>query len=115
MMMIWILTSIDASSKRQKVRISFSDGTFIQENQVVNTFMKAIELAGAERVYQLHLKIGKKPLMRDNLSEEEKLMTKYKQVDTNLWVDTNSDTQSKFDTLVELNEKLNLGWYIEKV
>ena len=109
------LPMIDASSKRQNVRISFSDGTFIQENQVVNTFMKAIELAGAERVYQLHLKIGKKPLMRDYLSEEEKLMTKYKQVDTNLWVDTNSDTQSKFDTLVELNEKLNLGWYIEKV
>lgn len=109
------LPMMDTSAKRQKIRVSFSDGTFIQQNQVVNTLLKAIELAGAQRVYQLNLKIGKKPLMRDNLSEEEKLMTKYKQVDKSLWVDTNSDTQSKYDTLVEINNKLNLGWYVEKV
>lgn len=42
-------------------------------------------------------------------------MTKFKKVDENLWIDTNSDTESKYNTLVEINEKLNLGWSIEKV
>lgn len=103
------------SSNRLKIRISFSDGTFIQENQVSTTLVKAVQLAGAERVLGLNLRIGKRFFMLNHLSEEEQKMTKFKKVDENLWIDTNSDTESKYNTLVEINEKLNLGWYIEKV
>ena len=53
--------------------------------------------------------------MLDHLSEEELKMTKFKSVGDGLWIDTNSDTESKFNILKEINEKLNLGWYIEKV
>ena len=84
-------------------------------NQVSTTLVKAVQLAGAERVLGLNLRIGKRFFMLNHLSEEEQKMTKFKKVDENLWIDTNSDTESKYNTLVEINEKLNLGWYIEKV
>lgn len=102
-------------SNRQKIRISFIDNTFIQENQVSSTLVKAVQLAGVRKVFDLNLKNGKKPFMLDHLSEEELKMTKFKSVGDSLWIDTNSDTESKFNILKEINEKLNLGWYIEKV
>lgn len=102
-------------SNRQKIRISFIDNTFIQENQVSSTLVKAVQLAGVRKVFDLNLKNGKKPFMLDHLSEEELKMTKFKSVGDGLWIDTNSDTESKFNILKEINEKLNLGWYIEKV
>ena len=102
-------------SNRQKIRISFFDDTFIQENQVSSTLVKAVQLAGVRKVFDLNLKNGKKPFMLDHLSEEELKMTKFKSVGDGLWIDTNSDTESKFNILKEINEKLNLGWYIEKV
>lgn len=102
-------------SNRQKIRISFIDNTFIQENQVSSTLVKAVQLAGVRKVLDLNLKNGKKPFMLDHLSEEELKMTKFKSVGDGLWIDTNSDTESKFNILKEINEKLNLGWYIEKV
>lgn len=102
-------------SNRQKIRISFIDDTFIQENQVSSTLVKAVQLAGVRKVFDLNLKNGKKPFMLDHLSEEELKMTKFKSVGDGLWIDTNSDTESKFNILKEINEKLNLGWYIEKV
>lgn len=102
-------------SNRQKIRISFFDDTFIQENQVSSTLVKAVQLAGVRKVFDLNLKNGKKPFMLDHLSEEELKMTKFKSVGDSLWIDTNSDTESKFNILKEINEKLNLGWYIEKV
>ena len=102
-------------SNRQKIRISFIDDTFIQENQVSSTLVKAVQLAGVRKVFNLNLKNGKKPFMLDHLSEEELKMTKFKSVGDGLWIDTNSDTESKFNILKEINEKLNLGWYIEKV
>lgn len=102
-------------SNRQKIRISFIDDTFIQKNQVSSTLVKAVQLAGVRKVFDLNLKNGKKPFMLDHLSEEELKMTKFKSVGDGLWIDTNSDTESKFNILKEINEKLNLGWYIEKV
>lgn len=102
-------------SNRQKIRISFIDNTFIQENQVSSTLVKAVQLAGVRKVFDLNLKNGKKPFMLNHLSEEELRMTKFKSVGDGLWIDTNSDTESKFSILKEINEKLNLGWYIEKV
>lgn len=102
-------------SNRQKIRISFIDNTFIQENQVSSTLVKAVQLAGVRKVFDLNLKNGKKPFMLNHLSEEELKMTKFKSVGDGLWIDTNSDTESKFNILKEINEKLNLGWYIEKV
>ena len=102
-------------SNRQKIRISFIDDTFIQENQVSSTLVKAVQLAGVRKVFDLNLKNGKKPFMLNHLSEEELKMTKFKSVGDSLWIDTNSDTESKFNILKEINEKLNLGWYIEKV
>lgn len=102
-------------SNRQKIRISFIDNTFIQENQVSSTLVKVVQLAGVRKVFDLNLKNGKKPFMLDHLSEEELKMTKFKSVGDSLWIDTNSDTESKFNILKEINEKLNLGWYIEKV
>lgn len=103
------------ASNRQKIRISFIDNTFIQENQVSSTLVKAVQLAGVRKVFDLNLKNGKKPFMLNHLSEEELKMTKFKSVGDGLWIDTNSDTESKFNILKEINEKLNLGWYIEKV
>lgn len=102
-------------SNRQKIRISFNDDTFIQENQVSSTLVKAVQLAGVRKVFDLNLKNGKKPFMLNHLSEEELKMTKFKSVGDSLWIDTNSDTESKFNILKEINEKLNLSWYIEKV
>lgn len=102
-------------SNRQKIRISFIDDTFIQENQVSSTLVKAVQLAGVRKVFDLNLKNGKKPFMLNHLSEEELRMTKFKSVGDGLWIDTNSDTESKFNILKEINEKLNLRWYIEKV
>lgn len=102
-------------AKRDKIRITFADGTFIQQKQVVSTFLYAIRLAGANNVLNLNLMQGKRPFVLTDLSEEEKSMAKYKQIGERLWINTSSDTQFKYDILEEINTKLHLQWVIEKV
>lgn len=102
-------------AKRDKIRITFADGTFIQQKQVVSTFLYAIRLAGANNVLNLNLMQEKRPFVLTDLSEEEKSMAKYKQIGERLWINTSSDTQFKYDILEEINTKLHLQWVIEKV
>lgn len=102
-------------AKRDKIRITFADGNFIQEKQVVSTFLYAIQLAGANNVMNLNLMQGKRPFVLTELSDEEKLMTRYKEIGEGLWINTNSDTQFKYDILEKINSKLHLQWVIEKV
>lgn len=102
-------------AKRDKIRITFADGTFIQQKQVVSTFLYAIQLAGANNVLNLGLMQGKRPFVLTELSEEEKSMTRYKEIGEGLWINTNSDTQFKYDILEKINSKLHLQWVIEKV
>lgn len=105
----------DSNSKRDKIRITFPDGSFIQENQVVVTFLNALRLAGIKRVQNLGLKQGSKPFVLTDLTEEEKRMTKFKMVDDDLWINSNTDTQFKYEILDKVNARLCLGWIVEKV
>lgn len=105
----------DSNSKRDKIRITFPNGSFIQENQVVLTLLNALRLAGIKRVQNLGLMQGSKPFVLTGLTEEEKRMTKYKLVDDDLWINSNSDTQFKYEILEKVNARLCLGWIVEKV
>ena len=82
---------------------------------MVSTFLYAIQLAGANNVMNLNLMQGKRPFVLTELSDEEKLMTRYKEIGEGLWINTNSDTQFKYDILEKINSKLHLQWVIEKV
>lgn len=105
----------DSNSKRDKIRITFPDGSFIQENQVVVTLLNALRLAGIKRVQNLGLMQGSKPFILTGLTEDEKRMTKYKMVDDDLWINSNTDTQFKYEILDKVNARLCLGWIVEKV
>lgn len=98
------------NSPRKKIRVQFPDGTISEENQVVNTYLRVIEFAGPDRVRSLNIVVD-----NDNLITpvwKEKYEKALKKTSNNMYINTCSSTQKKFEHLKEINEKLNLNLLI---
>ena len=65
-----------------------------------------IEYAGIEKVKELGLMIGNYKLINDDF--EHNHLSAYKKIN-NLYVNTYSSTQSKYEHISEINARLNLG------
>lgn len=97
-------------SRRQKIRVVLEDGTEICEKQVVNTLIEVIKYAGVENVRTLNISMGKNggtPLIDTKINQ--KYANAFKEMGNGLYVNTCSNTATKFSQIQKINSALNLN------
>ena len=94
------------TTNRQKIKVVFPNGEVVKSKKVVDTLLCVIEYAGIEKVKELGLMIGNYKLINDDY--EHNHLSAYKKIN-NLYVNTYSSTQSKYEHISEINARLNLG------
>jgi len=100
----------NAGKAREKISVTFPDGTKIAARKVVETFVETIIKIGAEKVKTLNIAwsgVDLISLTKDDYYQQHK-SGKY-------WIMTHSSTQTKMKVLNEINEKLQLNLKIEIV
>lgn len=108
-----ILSTEKKRSVRQKIRVIFKDGKEICEKQVVNTLIEVIKIAGVENVRALNITMGKNggSQLIDTVINQ-KYANAFKYLGNGLYVNTCSDTPTKFSQIQKINSLLNLGMQI---
>lgn len=101
---------------RQKIRVVLANGREICEKQVVNTLIEVIKYAGVEEVCALNITMGKNggALLVDT-EINHKYANAFKDLGNGLYVNTCSDTATKFSQIQKINIalKLNMQIYLE--
>lgn len=93
---------------REKISVTFPDGTTIKNKKVADTFVKTIEKIGPEKVLSLNIYRAGIPIVsesKDNFYNQHK-SGKY-------WIMVHTSTKEKISILNEINERLKLGLKIE--
>ena len=101
---------------RLKIRVVKPNGDIIFENQVVNTLLEVIKLAGVEEVRDLNITMGKNgglPLISSEIVP--KYANAFKELGNGLYLNSCSDTNTKFLQIKKINEELGLNLTIELV
>lgn len=101
--------SVTRKKPRQKLRVTFQDGTQFYNNNVATTLCQVIEKVGPEEVGQLGIINNE-----INLVSKER-SSKYNQhpVSNGYWVITHSATDTKRKQIEEISNRLDLGLKVE--
>lgn len=86
------------------MQITFPDGTVIGEENTTETFMQCVWKIGIEKVRQLNLLHGGKPLITHNKQYNNQI-----QIDSNKWLLVPSATKDKVKLLKVMNIMLHLN------
>lgn len=87
------------------------DGSFIQEKKACDTFVKAIQQAGALKVRELGYKFCHVPLVSNTI--DAKYGRAQHSVGNGLYVLTHSSTAAKKQQLDRISKALHLNWKVE--
>ncbi len=98
---------------RTKIRVTFPDGRIVQEGRVSNTLIEVIKFAGAQNVRDLNIAINNDNLVSNKVTPTYE--SSLKSVGDDLFVHTNSSTQTKFAQIQQISDELNLGLLAEIV
>jgi hypothetical protein len=96
---------------RTKIRVTFPDGRIIQEGRVSNTLIEVVKFAGAQNVRNLNISINNDNLVSNKVTPTYE--NSLKPVGNDLFVHTNSSTQTKFAQIQQISAELNLGLLVE--
>jgi hypothetical protein len=100
-------------SKRAKIKVTFPNDHVVYEMQVVKTLLEVIAYAKPEKVRSLNLIVNNDNLITSNIIP--KYITNYKPVGNNLYCNTNTNTQTKFEQIIYISDKLDLGLKVELI
>lgn len=89
-----------------RLKITFSDGTVIQERNAAETFVAFVRKVGIERVRSLGLKQCKIPLVSNTI--DKKYGDKQKHLGNGWYLMTNTSTQSKLKDIESIAKALNI-------
>lgn len=98
-------TLLDVGERRApntKLRVTFNDGTVIQERFSWQTFFKAIKAAGVDNVRDLDLKLNNRPLISVDANNK-------------LTIQKETSNYQRKALLERISTKLKLGWKVEMV
>lgn len=100
------------NSSRQKLKVTFDDGTTCFFPKVVHTLIETIRHIGLEKVYNLDICSGgpHKLLVKDSESPNNR---KYIRIDDGWYIHVNTRTDRKYMILCEIVRKLNLDYNVE--
>lgn len=101
------------SPKREKLKVRFPGGRVIQPNTVLDALLEVVKYAGAERVRALNIIVCGDNMILKNPSP--RYVKPSKPVGNGWLCNTCSDTHRKFDQIMEISKRLNLGLEVEFV
>ncbi len=112
------IDSDDECQKKRKVviiRVKFPNGEIVQEKRVSETFVKVVEYADPGKVRNLNIIVcGKNMIMRENeINPRYATATKY--VDNGFYVNTCSDTPTKYNIINRVSNELGLNLMIDYI
>jgi len=96
---------------RHKIKITFPNGKTIQPNKVLETLVEVVKYAGPERVRDLNIIV-----CADNLilkTPKPRYIKPCKPVGGGWFVNTCSDTQTKYEQIKQISDSLNLDLCVE--
>lgn len=96
-----------------KIRVVLEKGTEICEKHAANTLVEVIKYAGIEKVRNLNITMGPNggsPLICTGINTKHS--TEYKELGDGLYVNTLSNTKTKFRQIEKINSELNLNMQI---
>lgn len=105
----------EGKRKTHILRVLFPDGSIVQEKRVSETLLKVVKYAGADCVKKLNINacgenmIVAEPYINPCYSKGTK------HVENNLYVNTCSDTQTKYNVINKISEDLNLNLQVDFV
>ena len=108
-----VANKIKKKSKTQIIKVVLPDGSVICESKVLLTLIKVIEYAGVKNVQNLGIYINKVNLISDTVIPMYKSGTK--PIGDNLYVMTVCDTNTKFNLIKQISDRLNLNLKVELV
>jgi hypothetical protein len=100
-----------STSTRQKIKVIFPDGRTIQPNKVLETLVEVVKYAGPERVRDLGIIV-----CADNLvlkTPNPRYVKPCKPVGNGLFVNTCSDTPTKYEQIKQISDELELNLQVE--
>ena len=98
---------------REKIRVVFPDGRTIQPSKVLESLIEVVKYAGASRVHSLSIICCGDNLVLKNPSS--RYIKASKDVGGGWFCNTCSDTQTKYNQIKTISERLSLGLIIELV
>ena len=107
------LDNTATTSSRQKIRVVFPNGKTIQPKKVLDALVEVVQYAGPERVHGLHIIV-----CADNLITNTPI-PRYakacKAVGNGWFVNTYSSTQTKYEQIQQISDRLELGLLVEMI
>ena len=102
-----------STSSRQKIKVTFPDGRTIQPNKVLETLVEVVKYAGPERVRDLGIIV-----CADNLilkTPKPRYEKPCKPVGNGWFVNTCSDTPTKYEQIKQISDDLKLNLKVELI
>lgn len=104
--------------KRQRlyiIKVTFPDNTVSCKKTVWETLFDVVKFAGPERVQKLGMIIMGNNIVSRELHANERYRVGQKEIEPGLYLCTYSSTETKYEQIVTINKRLNLGLIVEKV
>lgn len=102
-------------TKRYVIQVEFPDGRSVCHRQVLKTLLDVVEYAGADRVRSLNIPTVTGNLIAADIVDNKRYLRSQKRLSTGEYVQTCSDTNTKFKQINEINKRLGLGLVVKRV
>jgi len=103
----------DIDSSRKKIKVTFPDGRIIQPHKVLEALVEVVKYAGPERVRDLNIICCADNLILKN--PKPRYEKPCKPVGDGWLCNTCSDTGTKYQQIMDISNRLNLGLKAEIV
>ena len=98
-------------SARPKIKVTYPDGRTIQPNKVFEALVEVVKYAGPERVHNLNITVCADNLVLKN--PKPRYEKACKPVGDNWFVNTCSDTPTKYEQIKQISDELELNLQVE--
>lgn len=105
----------EGKRKTHILRVTFPDGSVVQEKKVSDTLFKVVEYAGADYVRSLNINTCGENMIVSESGINPLYAKATKQIKDDLYVNTCSDTQTKYKVINKISKELDLDLQVDFV
>ena len=105
----------EGKRKTHILRVTFPNGSIIQEKKVSDTLFKVVKYAGADYVRSLNINTCGENMIVSESEINPRYAKATKQIKDDLYVNTCSDTQTKYNVINKISKELDLDLQVDFV
>lgn len=102
-------------SRTHILRVTFPDGTIIEDSKVSQTLVKCIKKIGWAEVQDLNIMVGGMNLVTNELHPNPAYRRAQSKLDDEVYINTGSNTDVKYEQIKRISQGLKLRLKVEKV